>query len=474
VFVAHDEGSDGSRSCRRGGPGVTIRRELGSLVALAFPLCLGHLGHHMMSIVDIAMLGRFSEAALAGSGVANGILFSVTVVGIGIIMGLDTLVPQSLGAGDTRGARDLLAAGVRLALLLSVPIAAVVTLVALLLPYSGVDGDVAAEAASYLYGRLPGIAPMILFATMRSFLQAHHLTRPLVVATVMANLLNAALDWLLIFGDAGLEQLGLPAIGLPALGALGAAIATSAVSWLSVLVCGLAVRGLLRAQAVPSAARRLRDRARAIARLGTPVGLQLLAEVGVFALTGLLAGMLGRLPAAAHNVALVLASFSFSTAIGISAATSVHVGHAIGAGDTRAARRAGALGMLAGAALMGAGGLVFLLFPYELAALFSNDEAVRVATVPLLRIAAVFQLSDAVQAVAAGALRGAGATRFTFVANAIGHYAIGLPVAVVLCFLVDMGAAGLWWGLSLGLTGVAFAQALRFRALTSQHVSRAG
>ncbi len=455
---------------------MTIRRELGSLVALAFPLCLGHLGHHMMSIVDIAMLGRYSGAALAGSGVANGILFSVTVVGIGIIMGLDTLVPQSLGAGDPRGARDLLAAGVRLALLLSVPIAAVVTLVALLLPYSGVDGDVAAEAVSYLYGRLPGIAPMILFATMRSFLQAHHLTRPLVVATVMANLLNVALDWLLIFGDAGLEQIGLPAIGLPGLGALGAAIATSTVSWLSVLVCALAVRGLVRAQAVPSdrsAARRLRDRARAIARLGTPVGLQLLAEVGIFALTGILAGTLGRLPAAAHNVALVLASFSFSTAIGISAATSVHVGHAIGAGDTGAARRAGALGMLVGAALMGAGGLVFLLFPYELAALFSNDEAVRVATVPLLRIAAVFQLSDAVQAVAAGALRGAGATRFTFVANVIGHYAIGLPVAVVLCFSLGMGAAGLWWGLSFGLTGVAFAQALRFRALTSRQVSRA-
>jgi MATE family multidrug resistance protein len=466
----------GSREGRRGEPPLTIRRELGSLVALAFPLCLGHLGHQLMSIVDIAMLGRFSGAALAGSGVANGILFSVTVVGIGVIMGLDTLVPQSLGAGDARGARDLLAAGVRLALLLSLPIAAVVAFAALLLPYSGVDRDVAAEAASYLHGRLPGIAPMILFATIRSFLQAHHVTRPLVVATVMANLLNVALDWLLIFGDAGLEQLGLPAVGLPALGALGAAIATTTVGWFSVLVCAVALRGVLRAQAAPpdtSAARRLGDRARTIARLGTPVGLQLLAEVGVFALTGFLAGTLGSLPAAAHNVALVLASFSFSTAIGIGAATSVHVGHAIGAGDTGAARRAGALGMLVGAALMGAGGLLFLLFPYQLAALFSNDESVRQATVPLLRIAAVFQLSDAVQAVAAGALRGAGATRFALVANLIGHYAIGMPVAVVLCFALDMGAAGLWWGLSFGLTGVAVAQALRFRALTSRHVGRA-
>ena len=454
---------------------MTVRRELRGLVALAFPLCLGHLGHQLMSIVDVAMLGRFSGAALAGSGVANGILFAVTVIGIGIIMGLDTLVPQSLGAGDQRGARDLLSAGVRLALLLTLPISVVVAAAAVLLPYSGVESGVAAEAAAYLYGRLPGIAPMVLFATMRSYLQAHHVTRPLVVATVLANLLNVALDWVLIFGDRGLEQLGLPGIGLPAMGALGAAIATSTVGWFSLLVCALAVRALLRSQAAHAdrPARALRGRARAIARLGAPVGLQLLAEVGIFGLTGFLAGTLGRLPAAAHQVALVLASFSFSTAIGIGAATSVHVGQAIGAGDTRAARRAGALGMLVGAVLMGAAGLLFLLFPYELAALFSNDEAVRSAAVPLLRIAAVFQLSDAVQAVAAGALRGVGATRFTFLANLVGHYAIGFPVAALLCFSLDMGAAGLWWGLSFGLTGVAIAQGLRFRALTARPVGRA-
>lgn len=452
---------------------MTVRREVGDLVALALPLCLGHLGHQLMAIVDTALLGRFSEASLAGAGVAGGILFAVTVVGIGIIMGLDTLVPQSLGAGDQRSARDLFRAGIRLAFILTVPISILVAGAAVILPWTGVEAGVAAEASAYIYGRLPGVAPMLLYAALRSYLQANQITRPIVVATVLANVVNLAADWLLIFGDGGLEALGLPGIGLPAMGAFGAAIATSLTGAGSVVILALAVRDLHRAQEQPAAVE-VGPRARAIVRLGGPVGLQLLAEVGVFALTGVLAGTLGRLPAAANQVALVLASFSFSTALGIGAATSVRVGRAVGAGDHRAARRAGAVGTIAGATIMGVAALAFLLIPRQLAALFTEDEALRSAAVPLLRIAAVFQMSDAIQAVTAGALRGAGATRFSFIANAIGHYAIGLPVAILLGFSLGMGAAGLWWGLSIGLTGVAVAQSLRFRALTSRPIARAG
>jgi MATE family multidrug resistance protein len=212
----------------------------------------------------------------------------------------------------------------------------------------------------------------------------------------------------------------------------------------------------------------------AILSLGLPVGLQLLAEVGIFALTGLFAGVLGRVPAAAHQVALALASFSFSMALGIGAATSVQVGRAIGAADSALARRAGFLGIAAGGVMMSASGLLFLLFPHPLARLFTSDPEVASAAVPLLRIAAVFQLSDAIQAVSSGALRGAGDTRFSFLANLVGHYGVGLPAALALCFAAGLGAAGLWWALSLGLTAVALLQSLRFARLTSRPVARAG
>ncbi|HTE55173.1 MAG TPA: MATE family efflux transporter [Kofleriaceae bacterium] len=456
---------------------VTVAGELRDLVTLALPLCVGHLGHQFMAIVDTALLGRYGGASLAGAGLAGNLLFAVTVLGIGTIMGMDTLVPQSLGAGDSGRAREIFRSGIRLALIVSLPISAGVAAIALLLPHSGVEPGVAAEGAAFLFGRLPGIMPILLFATMRSYLQAHHVTRPMVIAVVIANVVNFVVDWILIFGDGGLEQLGLPGVGLPALGALGAGISTSAASLGSLAICAAAVRSLHRSQDAELAPARpaasTTGHARAIVRLGGPVGLQLVAEVGIFALTGYLAGTLGRMPAAGHQIALVLASFSFSTAIGIGAATSVQVGRAIGAGDTRAARRAGALGMVTGAGVMGACALCFLLFPRQLAALFTGDRALQDAAIPLLRIAAVFQLSDAVQAVSAGALRGVGATRFSFVANVIGHYAVGFPVAVLLGFALDMGAAGLWWGLSIGLTGVAVAQSIRFGVLTARPVERA-
>src|SRR6185503_18756833 len=157
---------------------------------------------------------------------------------------------------------------------------------------------------------------------------------------------------------------------------------------------------------------------------------------------------------AGHQVALSLASLSFSMAIGVGAATSVRVGRAVGGGDAPAARRAGGQGITVGAILMGTSGLFFILMPRPLASLFSGDPAVIETAVPLIQIAAVFQMSDAIQAVSAGALRGAGDTRYSFIANLFGHYAIGLPVAGVLCFAAHLGAAGLWWGLSMGLTAV--------------------
>lgn len=450
--------------------------ELRELVGLALPLCVGHLGHQLMTIVDTALLGHYSGASLAGAGLAGTLLFGVVVLGIGVLMGMDTLIPQSLGAGEPLRARAIFRSGVRLALLVTLPITLVIAAIAVVLPHTPIEPGVAAEASAYLWGRLPSIAPMLLFGAMRSYLQAHHVTRPMVVAVVIANLLNLVGDWVLIFGDRGLEQLGLPAIGLPALGAFGAAIATTLVGLLTLAIMAFAVRSLHRSQDAGDAATRptpATDHMRSILRLGGPVGLQLVAEVGIFGLTGLLAGTMGRMPAAGHQIALVLASFSFSTALGIGAATSVQVGRAIGAGDSRAGRRAGALGMLTGAGVMGAAALVFLFFPGQLAALFTDDRAVQEAAIPLLRIAAVFQLSDAVQAVSAGALRGVGATRFSFIANVIGHYAIATPFAILLGFTANLGAAGLWWGLSLGLTCVALAQSVRFLQLTARQVARA-
>ncbi|MGZ6125664.1 MAG: MATE family efflux transporter [Myxococcales bacterium] len=205
--------------------------------------------------------------------------------------------------------------------------------------------------------------------------------------------------------------------------------------------------------------------------VGIPVGLQMGAEVGVFALVGVLAGRLGALSLAAHQIAISLASFTFCAAVGVGMAGTVRVGWAIGARDTPAARRSGLTAFAGGAGIMAVAALCFWLAPGALARMLTDQPEVIAAAIPLLAVCAVFQLSEGVQGVGAGVLRGAGDTRFAFLANLLGHYAIGLPVAIVLGFKLGQGVIGLWWGLCAGLTAVAAGLLTRFLRLSSREIA---
>jgi MATE family multidrug resistance protein len=176
--------------------------------------------------------------------------------------------------------------------------------------------------------------------------------------------------------------------------------------------------------------------------------------------------------AAGHQSAVSLASFTFTGTLGVAAATAVRVGLAVGRGDRRGARLAGFVGLGAAAAFMSCAAVVLFTARRALARSLTDDPSVIAVAAPLIAVAAVFQLSDGTQSVAAGALRGAGDTRAPLHANLVGHYAVGLPVAVALGFGTRLGPTGLWWGLSSGLTAVAVALAARFAALSSREIAR--
>jgi len=190
------------------------------------------------------------------------------------------------------------------------------------------------------------------------------------------------------------------------------------------------------------------------------------AEVGVFALVALLAGRMGTIDLAAHQVVISIASFTFTVAVGVATAGSVRVGIAIGSRDPEATRRAGRVTFAGGVMVMGVSAIAFAAFPAQIARFVTDQPDIVAAAVPLMLIAAVFQLSDGTQAAGAGVLRGAGDTRFVFYANVIGHWLIGLPIALFLGFMMHMGVAGLWWGLSAGLTVVAVLLFVRFERLS--------
>ena len=442
--------------------------ELRELLRLAVPIALAQAGIALMGLVDTAVVGRLGAAALGAVGLANGLFFAVAVVGIGIVMGLDPLIAQAFGAQDRLRSRALLWQGAWLAAIVSAVLAVPLVFAPRLIDVAGIEPSVARGAKEFLWARLPGLFPLLLFICLRAYLQAAAVVRPLVVTTVLANLANFALDLLLVFGGATLPEWAGPLRRVPAMGPAGSGLATTLCSVLQAGVL-LAAASALRE---PEPPRRVPVAAdlRAAARIGIPVGLQMGAEVGIFALVGVLAGRLGQLSIAAHQVAISLASFTFCAAVGVGNAGSVRVGWAIGARDSRGARRSGIVAFAAGASIMALAALAFWLFPRRIAWVLTDRADVIAAAVPLLAVAAVFQMSDGVQAVGAGVLRGAGDTRFAFFANLVGHYVVGLPVAIALGLWVGQGVIGLWWGLCAGLTAVAVALLSRFLRLSSREI----
>jgi MATE family multidrug resistance protein len=343
---------------------------------------------------------------------------------------------------------------------------------ALILGAVGVDADVARLAQEHLWGRAWNAIPFGIFAALRCYLQSAGLTRPIVVCTVVANVVNFFADAVLIYGDEALRWVGLPGVGLPAWGVFGAGLASTLAACASLGVLVLAVRAIP-APRDPDRRRRDLPLIRRILALGAPVGLQMLVEVSAFATASVLSGKIGKVAAAGNQIALSLASATFMVPLGISTATAVRVGRAVGMGDRRLARTAGACGFFLSVCFMGAAAIAFNLVPGALARVLTDKEAVVAAAVPLIHIAALFQLCDGFQVVGAGALRGVGDTRTPLVANVVGHFLIGLPVAFFLTFARGLGGPGLWWGLSIGLTIVAVWLSARFAWATARDIARA-
>jgi multidrug resistance protein, MATE family len=451
-------------------PRSPIREEISALARLAIPLAIAQGGQALMGVVDAAVVGRMGAVPLAGVGLGNALQLGVSILGIGVMMGLDPLFAQAMGSGDPLRARRLLWQGAWLSAGVAIVLAVPLLAVPLVLEPLGIEPAVAAQAGPYVLWRTPGLVFLFLYSVTRGYLQASNIARPMVIATVVANLANVPLDILLVFGGAGLPAWTGPLRLVPTMGAAGAAVATSVCTLLQAALLAAAVSRLALPAAHPGLRRPALPELRQAVGVGLPIGLHMAAEVGIFALVGFLAGRLGAVPLAAHQVAIAIASLTFTVAVGLGNGGSVRVGWAVGARDRLAARRAGLVAFGAGAAFMTGTGLVFLIFPGPIARLLTDDPAVVATATPLLRVAALFQISDGIQGVGAGVLRGAGETRFTFAANLVGHWALGVPAAVLLGLVLGGGVVGLWWGFWIGLTTVAVALLWRFVRVSEREI----
>ncbi len=426
------------------------------MLRLAGPVVAAELGWMTMGLVDLALVGRLGPAELGGVSIGNSIFIAVVIFGIGMLLGLDYLVAHAHGAGRPEEVNRSLLTGVYMALILS---AVLMTLLVVSLPYLGLMGieeEVMVHARQFLLLITLSMPPLLLFVALRRYLQAVGSVKPIMFALLSANLLNAAAGYVLVFGK----------WGFPAMGVAGAGWATgiSRFYLLFVAVVAILVREKKQGTGLWSTPPAL-DMARLnrLTQLGLPVAIQITLEVGVFAAATILAGRIGTLPLAAHQVALSIASFTFMVPLGISSAAAVRVAQALGGGNLGQAARSGWTALATSAAFMTASGLVLATFPEVFIAAFTDDpEVIRVGTV-LLRVAALFQLFDGLQVTASGVLRGIGETRLPMLVNLVGHWAIGLPVGIGLAFHFGLGIAGLWSGLCLGLIVVGLVLLLVWR-----------
>ena len=439
------------------------RREYGALISLATPIVVVQVGLMTMGVVDAIMAGRFSPEALAATAIGNFYFFVVAVFGMGVLLVLDPLIAQAVGAGDESG----IALAVQRGLLLAFVLSAV--LGSLMLPVEGVlralrqPDELVPLAARYVWICVPSLLPFNAFLVFRQLLQALGLTRAIVATIVLCNLANVALNWALIFGN----------LGLPRLGVTGAALATSLSRTLLVLVLVALAWQRLRPYVRPLRRQALERAPLArMLRLGLPIGAQHELEVSYFGGLIVLMGLLGTISVAAHQAAINLASLTFMVPVGVGSATAVFVGRAVGARDEPAVRRYAVAGLVCGVGFMCVAAAVFLLFPFGLAELYSRDQEVIALAAGLIPIAGLFQVFDGTQVVSAGILRGIGDTRFPMIAAALGFWLVGLPLSLLLGFGARLGAEGLWWGSLVALMMVAALLLYRVRMRLRQSMER--
>lgn len=437
-----------------------IRRELSALLRLTALLLATGLGQMMLGIEDTAIVGRLGEVPLGAVGLGNNLYFTVAVLGVGWMLALHPVVAQAVGTDEPERARAAFWQGLWVAALGAAPLTHA--------PRGdrraaepgcprrdggrrrpvprGAGGGAAAVPGARRVALLPpgprGDPP----PPRRGRARQPRERPPELRARVRGP-------------------------GARRRGAVGAGVASNFATVPQAALLGISIRRLWG----PHRGRRPLDWpvVRRLLALGLPIGAQLVAEFGSFAVVGVLMSNLGTRALGSHQVALTLISFTFQLALALGSATSVRVGHGIGRGDAPATRRSGLTGIATGGTLMLGFSAAFLTVPGPLARILTDDLDVVRAAGPLLTVAAAFQLFDGVQAVAAGGLRGAGDTRWPLASKVVGHYLVGVPLAAALAFGLGWGAVGLWWGLSAGLTAVAVALTARFAVVSRRPIDRA-
>ncbi len=440
------------------------------ILSLSYPIVIGQLGIVLMGVADVVMVGKLEPINLAAVSLANSVYFLLAILGIGTLTAISPLVAKAKAEGHDNECAFLFRDGLKASVILSLTLMIGIWFLTTNLHWFKQTPEVTTLTKNYLHLLNLGTLPMLFFLALKQFSDGLSITKPAAIITILAVGLNVFINWLLIYGN----------WGFPAMGLLGTGVATTVSRFaMAFAMLWYVIKNGSYKHVIKIKDAKVNDNGlQQIFTIGLPSGFQYFFEVGAFAFAAIMIGWIGATELAAHQVAINIASVTYMIATGLSAAGSIAVGDALGRRSRVDIQKSGYAAMILAALFMGFCAILFSLFNQQIVGFYIQDQAVAHMAQYLIIIAAFFQLSDGIQCVGLGILRGIGDTKVpTFIAI-VAYWVIGIPIGYYLGFYTDYGLNGVWIALSFGLTFSALFLSFRFkrrsRLIQLQDTSHAG
>lgn len=423
-----------------------MKNEASQTVRLALPIIIGELAQMALHLIDSAMVGAISYKQLAAAALVLNAMNIPFVIGIGMTISVSQMVSLAHGRRDSPLVSHYLFNGFILCALTAMVISLTLVFGRDLLYHLGQDPEVVTLAMPFMKLMGLSIIPMLLFMTLKQFADGLEYTRTAMTLSLAGMPLNILLNWLLIYGNWGFPRLELAGAGW-------ATLITRSLMFLALGVIILKHKIFARYIAVSSSQWKLRKKTMGeLLHIGIPSSLQIGMEAGAFAVSGIIIGTLGAVAQASHQIALSCASFTFMVSMGLAQAGSIRVSNAFGRGDWAKIFIIGKSTILTALLYGVVCAIAFGVFRNQLPKAFNNNVQVLEMAGLLLIFAAVFQISDSTQAISAGLLRGIKDVKVPTILIGIAYWVVAIPFGYILAFHFNLGAAGMWLGLILGLT----------------------
>lgn len=435
------------------------RTDIQTTLRISLPIIVAQLGIVMMGVADTIQVGNLGAAPVAASGIGNHVFILIAIIGLGTLSVVAPQVAAAHSRGDNQECNLLLRAGIRLGLGIGIVLCLIILFISLHFNIFLQTPEVESMTIPYLQILGISVIPLLLFTSIKQFSDGLAYTRISMVITLIGLAINIILNWLLIEGNLGFPAWGLNGSAISTLIArIGMAVMIGVYVFRSPLFGNFVMRPAKGYSFAPLISKLL--------KLGLPGGLQLFFEVGAFAGAAIIAGWLGTVPLAAHEISINLASVTYMVAAGIGSAGAIRVGQAYGAGNQAKIIRAGTISLLLAIVFMATTCVIFLTLNTLLVELYIQDQEVIQVAATLVIIGGFFQLSDGIQVVGLGILRGIEDVYMPTIIALFAYWVIGLPLGYVLGFTFNMNVQGIWLGLLAGLTVSAILLTFRFYTLS--------